>query len=45
MAGNGIGTYTLIPELELLNGKQEYLFDLEYTVTPVTCTVTAAQNE
>ena len=45
MAGNGIGTYTLIPELELLNGKQEYLFDLEYTVTPVTCTVTAALNE
>lgn len=45
MAGKEAGTYTLIPELELINGKQEYLYDLEYTVTPITCIVEIVTEE
>ncbi len=45
MAGKEAGTYTLIPELELVNGKQEYLYDLEYTVTSITCIVETVTEE
>lgn len=45
MAGKEAGTYTIIPELELANDKQEYLYDLEYTVTSITCIVETVIEE